>query len=221
MADEQRGFVKQIREIWSGLKWLQRLTIIGFGLLGLVLIGALIHFTHRIEYKTLYQDLNPADARAIAAKLKEKKESFIVQGTSILVAAPQAEINKLRLEINGAGLEGSGRIGFKVFDKSSFWMTDYDMRISYQRALEREIAAAISSLSEISQAHVLINLPKDSAFSENREEPKAVVILNLKKGGELSGSRVAEIKGVVAGAVPGLHRDNVLIIDEENSKSAR
>ena len=148
----------------------------------LALVGSVVYFMNRVEYEALYRDLNPEDAQAIAAKLKEEKKDFIVQGTSILVAAPKTEIDKLRLEIAGSGLARSGRVGYEIFDKNQFGMTDFTEQVNLQRALEGELARTISSLSEISQARVHIVLPKDSIFEDKKEEAKASVVVRLKNG---------------------------------------
>ena len=54
-------------------------------------------------------------------------------------------------------------------------------------------------------------------MTEKEENAKASVVVTLKKGAELSKSSVAGIKGVVAGAVPGLHTYNVSIVDDEGN----
>ena len=215
MAANRPDFVNQLLEMWKRLEWRQRITIIIFAVLGIVLICSVVYFMNRVEYQTLYRELNPDDARAIAARLKDDKRSFRVEGTSILVAAPKEEIDKMRLEISGAGLGRSGRIGYEIFDKSQFGMTDFTEQINLQRALEGELARTISSLSEISQARVHIVLPKDSYFEEARESAKASVVLSLKKGADLSRSSIEGIKGVVAGAVPGLSTHSVSIVDDD------
>lgn len=217
MSGNRPNFINQLHEMWSRLLWPQRLTIFFFAFLGLALIGSVVYFMNRIEYEALYRDLSPEDAQAIAGKLKEEQKDFIVQGTSILVAAPQTEIDKLRLEISGSGLARSGRIGYEIFDKNQFGMTDFIEQVNLQRALEGELARTISSLSEIAQARVHIVLPKDSIFTEKEENAKASVVVTLKKGAELSKSSVAGIKGVVAGAVPDLHTYNVSIVDDEGN----
>lgn len=215
MPSNRPGFINQLLEVWSRLLWSQRLTIFFFGFLGIALIGSVVYFMSRVEYEALYRDLNPEDAQAIAGKLKEEKKDFLVQGTSILVAAPKTEIDKLRLEISGSGLARSGRIGYEIFDKNQFGMTDFTEQVNLQRALEGELTRTISSLLEISHARVHIVLPKDSVFEEKKEDAKASVVIALRKGAELSQSGVAGIKGVVAGAVPGLHTYNVSIVDDE------
>lgn len=214
MPGNRPSYANQILEMWNRLLWTQRLTIILSAFLGLALVGSIVYLMNRVEYETLYMDLNPEDAQAIAAKLKEQKRDYRVEGTSILVAAPQSEIDKLRLEIAGSGLARSGRVGYEIFDKSQFGMTDFTEQVNLQRALEGELARTISSLAEISEARVHIVLPKESMFQETKEEAKASVVVRLKRGAELSKPGVAGIKGVVAGAVPGLHTHNVSIVDD-------
>jgi flagellar M-ring protein FliF len=215
MPGNRPGFVDQLLEMWSHLQWRQRLTVISFALLGLILIGSVVYFMNRVDYEPLYRDLNAEDAQAIAAKLKEQKKDYIVQGTSILVAASKTEVDKLRLEIAGSGLARSGRIGYEIFDKNQFGMTDFTEQVNLQRALEGELARTISSLSEIAEARVHIVLPKDSIFEDKKEDAKASVVVRLRKGSELSKAGIAGIKGVVAGAVPGLRTHNVSVVDDE------
>jgi flagellar M-ring protein FliF len=215
------SFVNQIVEMWSRLQWRQRITIISFAVLGFVMIGSVVYFMNRVEYQALYRDLNPEDEQAIAAKLTADKKDFIIEGTSILVAASKTEIAKLQVEIAGSGLTRSGRIGYEIFDKNQFGMTDFTEQINLQRALEGELARTISSLTEISQARVHIVLPKDSYFEESKESAKAGVVITLKRGEELSKSSISGIKGIVANAVPGLHSYNVSIVDEEGRMLAQ
>jgi flagellar M-ring protein FliF len=221
MAANQPSFANQIFEMWSRLEWSQRLTIVFFGFLGLALIGSIVYFMNRVEYQVLYRELDPEDAQAIATKLEEEKKDFMVRGTSILVAAPENEIDKLRLEIAGSGLARSGRVGYEIFDGNQFGMTDFTEQINLQRALEGELARTVSSLSEISQARVHLVLPKDSPFESNRESAKASVVVRLKQGSELTKSSIAGIKGVVAGAVRGLNTHNVSIVDNEGRLLSR
>jgi flagellar M-ring protein FliF len=215
MPGNRPQFLKQLLEMWSRLSWPQRLSIVLCVFIGLVLISSVVYFMNRVDYEALYRELNPEDAQAIAAKLKEQKIDYLVQDTSILVKAPKTEIDKLRLEISGSGLARSGRIGYEIFDKNQFGMTDFTEQVNLQRALEGELARTISSLSEISQARVHIVLPKDSLFEAKEEDAKASVVLTLKRGAELSKSSIAGIRGVVAGAVPGLRTHNVSIVDDE------
>ncbi len=215
MSNNPQSFFNNLLKTWSRLLWRHRLHILTFGFLSLVLVESAAYFLDRVGYKPLYFNLNPEDAKAIATKLNESKKDFLVKGSSILVAAPENEIAKLRLEISASGLPRSGRIGYEILDKNQFGMTDFTEQVKLQRALEVELARTISGLPEISNASVHIVLPKDSLLDEKKAEAKARVIIALRKGVELSKSGIAGIKGVVAAAVPRLYLDNVSIVDDE------
>jgi flagellar M-ring protein FliF len=215
MAGNRSAFLKQLLEIWSRLEITQKFTVVIFGVLVLASLGGLIFLMNRVEYEVLYRDLNPEDAQAIAAKLKNDRKDYIIQGNSILVAAPKTDLDKLRLDIAGSGLGRSGKVGYEIFDKNQFGMTDFTEQVNLQRALEGELARTISSLSEITQARVHLVLPKDSLFEDKKVDAKASVVVGLKAGSELNSQSVAGIKNLVAGAVSGLRTQNVSIVDEQ------
>jgi flagellar M-ring protein FliF len=207
-------YFEQISEVWTRLDRSQRRSIVYITLLALGVLGALVFYMNRVEYEVLYRDLSSEDAQAVAAKLKAEKRDYLVDGTSILVGGPKSEVDKLKLEIAGSGLVSSGRVGFEIFDKSQFGMTDFTEQVNLQRALEGELSRTISILAEISSARVHLVLPKESIFEDRKQEAKASVAVRLKRGVELSKSSIAGIRGLVAGAVPGLKTFNVSIVDD-------
>jgi len=215
MPGDRNQIFKQLLEIWARLGKSQRITIVIFAFAVFTGLSVMVFFLNRVEYEVLYRDLSPEDAQAIAAKLKEGKKDYQVQGTSILVAGPKSDVDKLRLEIAGSGLARSGRVGYEIFDKNQFGMTDFTEQVNLQRALEGELSRTISSLAEILEARVHLVLLKDSIFEDKKQEAKASVAVKLKKGSELSKSSIAGIKGLVAGAVPGLKPYNVSVVDDE------
>jgi flagellar M-ring protein FliF len=215
MAASGNRYYEQFSEMWRRMDRSQRNSVVLFSLLAVLGIGAILYYMNRVDYELLYSDLSPEDASAITARLKEEKREYTVEGSSIKVKAPKDEIDKLKLEIAGSGSVRSGRVGFEIFDKTQFGLTDFTEQVNLQRALEGELARTIGILVEISSARVHLVLPKDSIFEERKEEAKASVALRLKRGAELSKQSVAGIRGLVAGAVPGLKNYNVSILDDE------
>jgi flagellar M-ring protein FliF len=209
--------MKQLLAIWSRLQATQRATIVLFTVLAMAGLGLLVFYMNRVEYVVLYRDLNREDAQAIAGKLKELNKEYQVSadGTAIEVAGPTSDVDKLRLEIAGAGLARSGKVGYEIFDKSQFGMTDFTEQVNYKRALEGELSRTVSSLAEISEARVHLVLPKDSLFEDQKEEAKGSVFVRLRRGKELGKSSIAGIVNLVAGAVQGLRTNNVSVVDGE------
>jgi flagellar M-ring protein FliF len=218
------SFLNQLMTIWSRLQPTQRATIVLSTVLVFAGLATLVFFMNRVEYVVLYRDLNREDAAAVAAKLKELKKDYHASGSDqieIEVAGTTAEIDKLRLDIAGAGLVGSGRVGFEIFDKNQFGMTDFTEQVNYKRALEGELSRTIGSLSEISEARVHLVMPKESLFDDKKEEATASVLVRLKRGKELPKTSIAGIVNLVAGAVQGLPTYNVSVVDSEGRVLSR
>ena len=94
-------------------------------------------------------------------------------------------------------------MGFELFDKSSFGMTDFAEHVNYRRALEGELERSIVSLAEVERARVHLSFPKESLYLENRQPAKASVVLGLKPGAQLSAQNVMAVCNLLASAVEG------------------
>ncbi len=203
----------QLQKIFRALSVAQRT---GIGVTVLLLIAGLtsfVHWRHESDFRPLFTGMPAEDAAAIVQKLKESgvEHRLSDNGTSVLV--PAAKVDELRLEMAGAGLPRSGRIGFELFDKTNLGITDFTEHVNYRRALEGELERSIRSLNEVEQARIHISFPKDSVFLDAREPAKASVLLNLRPGARLSESNVMAITNLVASAVEGLGPDFVSVVD--------
>ena len=171
--------------------------------------------------KPLYTGLAPEDASAMVQKLREGGVAYKVSenGTSLLV--PQARIPELRLEMAGLGLPKTGRIGFEIFDKTNFGITDFAEHVNYRRAVEGELERSVMALAEVHQARVHVTLPKESVFTEAREAAKASVLVGLRPGARLSSQNVTAISNLVSSAVEGLAPESVSIVDMSGNLLSR
>lgn len=223
MAGTRPSFLNQLIVIWNRLQPNQRVTIVLFAALALVALGSLSFYMNRVDYVVAYRDLNPEDAQAIAMKLKELKKDYHVSAdqTTIEIAGSTTDIDNLRMEIASSGLQRSGRIGYEIFDKNQFGMTDFTEQVNYKRALEGELGRTISSVAEVTEARVLLVLPKQSLFEDKQEEAKASVFVRLKRGRDLPRASIAGIVNLVAGAVQGLPTRNVSVVDSEGRVLSR
>jgi flagellar M-ring protein FliF len=140
-------------------------------------------------------------------------------GTTVLV--PAAKVDEVRLDLAGAGLPKSGRIGFEIFDKTNISLTDFGEHVNYGRALEGELEKTIKSMTEIEDARVHISFPKDSVFLDSKEAAKASVLLHVKPGFHLQPENVVAITNLVASAVENLSPDAVSVVDTRGKLLSR
>jgi len=191
----------------------QKLALAGSAGVVLVLLWTLVHFMNRVEYQTLYADLDPQEAQGILQKLQDLKVPYELEidGRTIKVASDK--IAEARIQLASQGLPESGRIGFEIFDRTNFGLTNFQEQVNYQRALEGELARSIMTLAEIEAARVHLVLAKESLFQTPDEQTKASVILKLKSGRGLSPAAAQGIVNVVASSVKGLTPEKVVLID--------
>lgn len=203
----------QIKRLLESLNWKQTLSLV---LAAAAVIGALSLFSHwnrERDFRPLYSSLAPEDAAAVLAKVRENGSEFRLSDNGSAVLVPSARVAELRLAMAAAGPPKSGRIGFELFDKTTFGMSDFTEQVNYHRALEGELERSVMSLAEVEQARVHITFPKDSLFLDARQPAKASVLLKLRPGAQLAQQNVAAICQLAASAVDGLLPEAVSVVD--------
>src|SRR5215831_21005198 len=103
--------LEQIRSFIKRYTLQQKLALAGSGALVLVLLWALVHFMNRVDYQTLYADLDPQEAQGVVQKLQELKVPYelAVDGRTVKVASDK--LAEVRIQLASQGLPESGRIG--------------------------------------------------------------------------------------------------------------
>ncbi len=203
----------QIKKILGTLSVKQRWTILA----AVVIIAASVFGFSRWEqeasFRPLYNSLSAEDASAVIQKLKEGATPYRLSNNGATISVPEEKVAELRLEMAGAGVPKNGRIGFEIFDRTSFGMTDFAEHVNYRRALEGELERSVMSVAEIEQARVHISLPQDSVFIESRQPAKASVLVKIRPGATLPETAMPAITNLVASAVEGLSAENVSVLD--------
>src|SRR5579862_467608 len=203
----------QVKTLVGSLTGRQLTTI----LITVILVAGGIYGLQRWQresgFKPLYSELAAEDAASVIQKLKEDGVSYRLSSDGKTVEAPEERVPELRLEMASVGLPKSGRIGFEIFDKTNFGMTDFAEHVNYRRAVEGELERSVMSVAEIEQARVHISLPQESVFLEGRQPAKASVLIKIRPGVSLPESAVPAITNLVASAVEGLAPESVSILD--------
>ncbi len=205
--------IDNIREWFSTIPLKKRIALIGIILMGAGSIFLFISWSQRIDYQVLYSNLSDEDSGLIIQKLKELRIPYRVTPSGIMV--PSDKVYSLRLELAAQGLPQGGGVGFEIFDKRDFTMTDFIQRLNYQRALQGELSRTIKSLQEVESCRVHLAIPEKGLFSKEEERPKASVFLRLKPGRTLSKSQIQGIVHLVSSSIEGLRPEDVTVVDSK------
>src|ERR1700691_268255 len=205
--------MEQIKKILARLSLAQKLSIAAVSLLMAAALFGVAQWRREGDFKPLYTGLAAEDAGAVVQKLKESGTEYRLSENGSTVLAPSGKLAELRLQLATMGLPKSGRMGFELFDKTSFGMTDFAEHVNYRRALEGELERSIVSLTEVERARVHLTFQKESVYLEAREPAKASVVIGLRAGAQLSSQNVMAVCNLLASAVEGLAPEAVSVVD--------
>lgn len=199
----------------------QRISIVLVTLIAGGGIAALVHYRTESDFHPLYTGMAPEDAAPVVQKLRESGVEYRLADNGGTVLVPSARLAESRLTLAGAGLPKSGRIGFELFDKTTFGTTELVEHINYQRALEGELERSVMSMAEVVEARVHLSLPKESVFLDQQQPAKASVMVKLRPGAQISQRSITAVTNLVASAVEGLNPDAVALIDMNGTLLSR
>jgi flagellar M-ring protein FliF len=200
----------------AGAEALSGKQLVSLSLAFLAVVGLTIgsaYWLNTPNYGVLFSDMDTESASSVVAKLKEQKVPYEIDEGGKTIRVPTTRVDELRLELAGQGMPGSGHVGFEIFDKTAFGVTDFLEHVNYRRALEGELARTISTISEVAGARVHIAMPQPSLFSGRDQPTKASVILKLRNKSQLAPQTVTAITGLVSASVESLKPESVVIID--------
>ncbi|HZQ43541.1 MAG TPA: flagellar basal-body MS-ring/collar protein FliF [Acidobacteriaceae bacterium] len=213
----QNKLVEHLKQMWLRMNPRQRLVVAGGTVATVVGVGVIAMAMSSTDYKPLMTGMEPDDAQTIAQQLAANKIDFKMSpdGKEIDVAASQ--LDAARMEVASQGTTHSGRMGFELFDKTSWGQTEFDEKVNYQRALEGELERTIGTLSDVKSARVHLVMARDSVFLDRAQPAKASVALRLKRD-SLTQDQTDAIARLVSGAVENLAPADVSIIDADTNE---
>jgi flagellar M-ring protein FliF len=182
-------------------------------LVALALIIILLLQARTANHQLLYANLSMTDAGAVVAWLKNQKVEYSLRNDGKDIWVPADQLYQTRLDLASNGLPAGGGIGFEVFDKQSFALSDYVQKVNYTRALQGELARTITSLAPVESTRVHLALPEKRLLKSQQKDASASVIVTLHPGKILDKKQVQGIIHLVAGSVADLEAANVKVID--------
>jgi flagellar M-ring protein FliF len=211
----------QIKKLIGSLSLKQKFSLVVVALAVAAAMWSAAHWNRERGFKPLFTGLAAEDAGQLVQRLKDETVDYRLSdnGTTILVSS--AQVAEIRLRMAAQGLPQSGRLGFELFDQTTFGTTDFAEQVNYQRALEGELERSVMALTEVERSRVHLTLPKESVFMESRRPGKGSVMVKLLPGAKLDPQNVRAICHLVSSAVEGLDPESVSVLDMRGNLLSR
>src|SRR3954454_11675325 len=178
----------------------------------LVVLFVMFKVASAPSYTTMLTGVDPAETGKITAALDEKGVQYEIKNNGTALGVVKSQVAQARIALAEKGLPGKGQPGFELFDKQKLGASDFQQKVTYQRALEGQIASTIGQVQGVSGAQVSLVLPEDQLFSDQQTPATAAVLLSSSSAA-LDPSAVRGIASLVSSSVKGLKSENVSITD--------
>ena len=209
-----KEYLQQLRQLWGQLGINQRVSL---GLAVVAVIGgmaALFLWARQPSMQLLYGRLAEKDVSEVVAAVQAANIRYELGSGGNSIYVPASEVHKLRMQLASKGIPSGEGVGFEVFDRPNFGISDFVQRTNYVRALQGELARTISQLSGVRSARVLIVMPENRLlFTDVKAKPTASIFVE----GNVSSEGVNSIRSLVANSVEGLRIDDVSVVDNHGT----
>lgn len=194
-----------------GQKRLMILGAVALGMMTALLLGVSAVTTP--NYATLYQNLSPATATSVEATLANAGFDARMSEDGQSVMVPANHLARARMVLAETGIPIEGDPGWELFDENSgLAMNTFMQRVNRLRAMEGELARSIQTLEGVQSARVHLVLPEREAFSRERANPRASVIVRAVPGRTINRKQASAIRNLVASSVAELDLGRVTVL---------
>lgn len=207
----------QLQNIWKELGAGQRLSIVLTALLIALGLTGLVLWSSRPDYALLYGKLDDAEAAKVIAALDDAKVTYKVSRGGGSISVPSDKVHLMRMQLAAKGIPRGEGVGFEIFDKPNFGISDFVQRANYLRAVQGELARTIGQVDAIENARVMIVMPENRLLVDNQKKPTASVFIRVRGNGQLPQQTVNAIRFLVANAVEGLVANSVSVVDNQGN----
>jgi flagellar M-ring protein FliF len=208
-----KNFTQSLLELWKQLGLNQRVSLAVAAMAVIAGLVAVVLWSRRPDYQLLYARLSEKDAASIIGQLQTQNIPHIVTAGGTAVQVPSDQVYKLRMDLAAKGLPSGDGVGFEIFDKGQFGLSDFVQRTNYLRAVQGELARTIMQLQGVRAARVMIVQPENRLLlTEQGVKSTASVFIDVG-GGRLDPDQVNAVRHLVANAVQGLAPDQVAVVD--------
>ena len=208
---------KDMKKLWSGLDFFQKLAIIILVIVTAVAISYFIAKSTEPQWGVLYSELSEPDAVAVIENLKKAGYPYKLSDDKQTILVPEQLKEDLRVMIAQNDIIHDSNPGFELLDKMQLGATDFQNKLTKQRIFQGELTRTIEKIDGIKKARVQLADPERSIFDDRNSEPSASVMLILEPGVKLKKDQIKAVKNLVAYSIPRLKPEKVFITDQAGS----
>jgi flagellar M-ring protein FliF len=187
--------------------------IMGASVLGVIVVAfILMKVAAAPSYEQIVSGVDAAETPKITDALDKKGIKYEIRNNGTALAVDKKQVGDARIALASAGLPGRSQAGYELFDKQKLGASDFQQKVTYQRALEGEIAGTIEQIQGVTSAQVNLVLADEQLFQDETQPARASILLQTDQNIDPGAAR--GIASLVTSSVKGLKSEGVSITDQ-------
>ena len=185
-------------------------------IIGLLIVLAIVVILWSWGKEDEYRPLGTYETEELISTLDfldTQEVVYKLEGNSVLV--PSDKYQKIKLLMTRAGLvsDNSDDGDDILLQDMGFGVSQRVEKERLKLSRERQLALAIKEMKNITNAQVLLAIPKERVFARKEQQASATVVVTTSRSYRLSPQEIDSIVDIVASAVQGLSPNNVTVSD--------
>ncbi|WKA53914.1 flagellar basal-body MS-ring/collar protein FliF [Planococcus shixiaomingii] len=216
MKEKMAGFKSKLTSSWSNFSPVVKWTIVGSFFATVLIILAFVFFSNKTEYGTLYSGLEASEAGEIKAAIEEQGIPVQVSTDSTTISVPKEQISNLKVNLAAEGIPESGNVDYGIFSENmGLGMTDRHFDVVERDAMQNELAGLIKRIDGVTEASVMITLPKENVWITDEEQvATASVVIQGDPSFKMDPKQVNGLYHLISKSVPDLPAEEIVIMDQ-------
>jgi len=213
MPPQLTAIVQRLGRTLGGFSTGQKV-IAALALVGVIIGGAAFtKWVGQPTYAPLFSNLAGSDASAIVDQLNSDGVQYQLADGGQTVLVPKDVVYAERVKLSGQGLPAAETSGYSLLDQQGVTASQFQQQVTYQRALEGELAKTIQAINGVQTAVVHLAIPQKDVFLDQQKQATASVLVSTRPGATVSSDQVQSIVHLVASSIEGMDPAQVTVVD--------
>ncbi|MCM3611993.1 flagellar M-ring protein FliF [Planococcus sp. MERTA32b] len=216
MKEKFSAYRTKVSETWGNISPKIRWTIIGSFFVTFLLLLVFIFLGSKSDMTPLYSNLSPAETGEIQAAIEAQGILTEVSSDGKTISVPPEEVANLKVSLAAEGIPKNGNVNYSIFsDNMGLGMTDRHFDVVERDAMQNELAMLIRQIDGVTDANVMITLPKENVWlTDDEQVATASVVIKGEPSFQLDQKQVNGLYHLISKSVPSLPSDQIVIMDQ-------
>ncbi|PKH10384.1 flagellar basal-body MS-ring/collar protein FliF [Planomicrobium sp. MB-3u-38] len=216
MKEKFSAYKTKVSETWGNISPKIKWTIIGSFFVTFLLLLVFIFLGSRSDMTPLYSNLSPAETGEIKAAIESQGILTEVSADGKTISVPPEEVANLKVSLAAEGIPKNGNVNYSIFsDNMGLGMTDRHFDVVERDAMQNELAMLIRQIDGVTDANVMITLPKENVWlTDDEQVATASVVIKGEPSFQLDQKQVNGLYHLISKSVPSLPSDQIVIMDQ-------